>query len=78
MGGVWTIFPHISIAGFDGGGGGVLLSQLFPVTSPSKSVTISHYLLRNTPDDAVSQSAEEQFEFLRYVVEQEDYATGMS
>ena len=78
MGGVWTIFPHISIAGFDGGGGGVLLSQLFPVTSPSKSVTISHYLLRNTPDDAASQSAEEQFEFLRYVVEQEDYATGMS
>ena len=77
MGGVWTIFPHISIAGFDGGGGGVLLSQLFPGATPSESVTIQHYLLKNTPDEAASQSAAEQFKFLRYVVEQEDYATGI-
>ncbi|MGB1757568.1 MAG: SRPBCC family protein, partial [Pseudomonadales bacterium] len=29
------------------------------------------------PDEAASQSAAEQFKFLRYVVEHEDYATGI-
>ena len=40
-------------------------------------MTIQHYLLKNTLDEAASQSAAEQFGFLRYVVEQEDYATGI-
>ena len=76
MGGVWTIFPHISIAGFDGGGGGVLLSHF----SWSHSLRISDdstLLAKKHPDEAASQSAAEQFKFLRYVVEQEDYATGI-
>ena len=55
----------------------MLLSQLFPGTTPSESVTIQHYLLKNPGDEAASQSAAEQFKFLRYVVEQEDYATGI-
>ena len=31
-GGVWTIFPHVSFAGGNGGG---LISQLFPGTPPA-------------------------------------------
>lgn len=76
--GVWTIFPHISIAGFDGGGRAVMLSQLFPGDTPGTSYTIQHYLMAEEPkDEATRTSAREQLDFLRYVVEQEDYATGL-
>ena len=35
--GVWTIFPHVSIASFDGGGGrGVMISCLFPGDTPRR------------------------------------------
>ena len=77
MGGVWTIFPHISIASFDGGGRGVLLSQLFPGETVGESITVQHYLLQNKPDEEGEKGAREQFKFLRYVVEEEDYATGL-
>ena len=77
MGGVWTIFPHISIASFDGGGRGVLLSQLFPGEAVGESITVQHYLLQNKPDAEGEKGAKEQFKFLRYVVEEEDYATGL-
>ncbi len=44
IGGVWTIFPHVSIASFDGGGGrGVMISQLFPGDSPGSSFTVQSY-----------------------------------
>ena len=35
LGGVWTIFPHISIAGFDGGGGGCCSLNFPGATSES-------------------------------------------
>jgi len=76
--GVWTIFPHISIAGFDGGGRAVMLSQLFPGDTPGTSYTIQHYLMAEEPtDEATCEAARDQLDFLRYVVEQEDYATGL-
>ena len=76
--GVWTIFPHISIAGFDGGGRAVMLSQLFPGDTPGTSYTIQHYLMAEEPkDEATRTAAREQLDFLRYVVEKEDYATGL-
>ncbi len=75
--GVWTIFPHISIAGFDGGGRSVLISQLFPGDTPETSYTIQNYLMEDEPDEEQKAAATEQFKFLRYVVEQEDYATGI-
>lgn len=76
--GVWTIFPHISIAGFDGGGRAVMLSQLFPGDTPGTSYTVQNYLMAEEPkDEATVRAARNQFEFLKYVVEEEDYATGL-
>jgi nitrite reductase/ring-hydroxylating ferredoxin subunit len=75
--GVWTIFPHVSIAGFDGGGRGVMLSQLFPGDAPSRSYTIQNYLMEKAPVGDEVALAEEQFSFLERVVRDEDYATGL-
>ncbi|HIG42515.1 MAG: aromatic ring-hydroxylating dioxygenase subunit alpha [bacterium] len=77
MNGVWTIFPHVSIASFDNGGRGVLISQLFPGEHPGESYTIQNYMLENEPDEERARAATEQFEFLKYVVQEEDYATGL-
>ena len=76
--GVWTIFPHVSIASFDAGGRGVLISQLFPGETPGESVTVQNYLMEKAPpDEAAAKAAHEQFDFLKHVVEVEDYATGL-
>jgi carnitine monooxygenase subunit len=77
--GVWTIFPHISIASFFGGGGrGAMISQLFPGTKVGESVTTQFYVMEHEPtDEAVRQGAREQFDFLKIVVRDEDYATGI-
>jgi carnitine monooxygenase subunit len=77
--GVWTIFPHISIASFFGGGGrGAMISQLFPGTKVGESVTTQYYVMEHEPtDEAVRQGAREQFDFLKIVVRDEDYATGI-
>ena len=78
MAGVWTIFPHVSIAGFDGGGRGVMISQLFPGETPLQSYTVQNYLMEKPPaDEETAQAAHEQFKFLEYVVQEEDYATGL-
>lgn len=78
MVGVWTIFPHVSIASFDGGGRGVLISQLFPGDTVGESFTVQNYMMEKPPaDEATEKAAHEQFEFLKYVVETEDYATGL-
>ena len=76
--GVWTIFPHISIASFYGGGGrGAMISQLFPGKTVGESFTTQFYVMENEPtDDAVRQGAREQFDFLEVVVAEEDYKTG--
>lgn len=79
LSGVWTIFPHVSIASFgeEGECRGVLISQLFPGPSPDTSYTVQTYLLENVPDKEQASVAGEQFELLKYVVEKEDYATGL-
>ncbi len=78
MSGVWTIFPHVSIASFDGGGRGVMISQLFPGETPLASYTVQNYLMEKPPaDEATAEAAREQFKFLEYVVQEEDYATGL-
>ncbi len=76
--GVWTIFPHISIASFYGGGQrGAMISQLFPGDTVGESYTTQFYVMENQPEteDDV-KSAHEQFDFLEVVVRDEDYATG--
>ncbi len=78
LGGVWTIFPHVSIASFDGGGGrGVMISQLFPGDAPGTSFTVQNYLMENAPTDEQRVAADAQFKLLEYVVQEEDYATGL-
>lgn len=76
--GVFTIFPHVSIASFDGGGGrGVMLSQLFPGDTPLSSYTIQNYVLEKAPTAEQEVAADQQFKFLETVVKDEDYATGL-
>ena len=76
--GVWTIFPHVSIASFDGGGvPGAMISQLFPGDTVGESVTTQYYVMAREPaTDAERAGANEQFAFLETVVAGEDYATG--
>lgn len=77
LGGVWTVFPHVSIASFDAGGRGVLVSQLFPGVTVGESITVQSYLLEREPDDEGRAAAEKMFELLGSVVREEDYATGL-
>ena len=77
MAGVWTIFPHISIAGFPGGGRSVMISQLFPGEKPGESYTVQNYLMENEPTEEQAKEAEAQFKLLEYVVQVEDYGTGL-
>ncbi|MFN3231165.1 MAG: aromatic ring-hydroxylating oxygenase subunit alpha [Alphaproteobacteria bacterium] len=77
MMGVWTIFPHISIASFMGGGRSVMISQLFPGDTPGESFTTQYYLMESEPTEAEIIEAERQFKLLEYVVETEDYGTGL-
>jgi phenylpropionate dioxygenase-like ring-hydroxylating dioxygenase large terminal subunit len=75
-GGVWTIFPHISIASFEAGGGRLyLISQLFPGDSPETSITIQHFLAAFEPDAEQRLLVQEQMDFLLHVVRDEDYYT---
>ena len=77
MTGVWTIFPHISIASFDGGGRGVMVSQLLPGDTVGESFTTQIYLMEKKPDGETEKLAHEQFAFLENVVQNEDYFTGL-
>jgi phenylpropionate dioxygenase-like ring-hydroxylating dioxygenase large terminal subunit len=77
LGGVWTIFPHVSIATFDTGVRGVLVSQLFPGADVGSSTTIQTYLVDHEPDDDERAAAEQQAAFLEHVVREEDYRTGL-
>lgn len=79
LNGVWTVFPHISIASFSGGGRSVMVSQLFPGDSPGESYTNQIFLMEQKPaTEEIDQEAKEQFKFLEYVVQEEDYATGIA
>lgn len=76
--GVWTIFPHISIASFYGGGlRGAMISQLFPGATVGESYTTQYYVMEHKPTDEVAiKAARDQFDFLEIVVRDEDYKTG--
>ncbi len=79
VGGVWTIFPHISIASFAGGGRSVMISQLFPGDTPETSYTNQIFLMEEKPQtEELQAEAQQQFDFLKYVVQEEDYATGIA
>ena len=75
--GVWTIFPHVSIASFQGGGRAVLISQLLPGAHVGESFTTQIYLTEQVPTEEQAVEAHAQFKFLEHVVRDEDYATGL-
>ena len=74
--GVWTIFPHVSIADFDAGGKLYMVSQLFPGATPDESVTVQNFLATTEPDAERQKQIEETMSFLEHVVRDEDYYTG--
>jgi nitrite reductase/ring-hydroxylating ferredoxin subunit len=76
-GGVWTIFPHVSIADFDAGGKLYMVSQLFPGRSADESLTIQNFLATSEPDDSRQGQIAETMKFLEHVVANEDYYTGL-
>jgi phenylpropionate dioxygenase-like ring-hydroxylating dioxygenase large terminal subunit len=77
VGGVWTIFPHVSIAAFDAGGKIYMVSQLFPGNTVDESVTVQNFL--HTQPDAPGQAEliAQRMAFLMHVVRDEDYKTGI-
>jgi hypothetical protein len=74
--GIWTIFPHVSIASFEASGKLYMVSQLFPGTSADESVTIQNFLAPVAPDAEGRKAIDAQMEFLLHVVRDEDYYTG--
>ena len=74
---MWTIFPHVSIAPFEAGGRGALVSQLFPADNADRSVTIQSFFLDHEPAPEEREEAEAHAAFLEHVVRDEDYYTGL-
>jgi nitrite reductase/ring-hydroxylating ferredoxin subunit len=77
IGGVWTIFPNISIAAFDAAGTVYMVSQMFPGDSPGESFTIQNFLHTRPPCDEQAEKMEQVMGFLLKVVGGEDYDTGL-
>jgi phenylpropionate dioxygenase-like ring-hydroxylating dioxygenase large terminal subunit len=75
--GVWTIFPHVSIADFQAGGKLYLVSQLFPGERVGESVTVQNFLATRAPDAAQQEAIAGTMRFLEHVVRDEDYFTGL-
>jgi carnitine monooxygenase subunit len=76
IGGVWTIFPHVSIASFDAAGKVYMVSQLFPGDTPDTSRTLQTFLHTIEPDDTIREAMAERMAFNYGVVNDEDYYTG--
>ncbi|MCH2172778.1 aromatic ring-hydroxylating dioxygenase subunit alpha [Myxococcota bacterium] len=74
--GVWTIFPHVSIADFEAGGKLFMVSQLFPGPSADESVTVQNFLSVLEPNEEREAANVEMMKFLERVVRDEDYFTG--
>jgi nitrite reductase/ring-hydroxylating ferredoxin subunit len=76
LAGVWTIFPHVSIASFRVAGGKMYqIAQLFPGDTPESSVTTLSYLAAFEPDEDQQAEIEKMIDFLQNVVNGEDYLT---
>ncbi len=75
--GIWTIFPHISVAKFDADGPLYMISQLLPSASPGASRTIQNFLAVGPVSEARQKTIDDQMQFLFGVVRDEDYATGL-
>ena len=77
IGGVWTVFPHVSIADFQAGSKLYMVSQLFPGARVGESVTIQNFLATREPDEAQRAAIADTMRLLEHVVRDEDYFTGL-
>jgi hypothetical protein len=69
------VFPHVSVAG--NGGRGAMISQLFPGPTSDRSRTVqTHLIAKNATDEERAQTLE-RADFLEWVVNEEDYKTGL-
>ena len=75
--GVWTIFPNVSIAGSPATGG-FMVSQMYPGERVGESFTIQNFLRFGTPEDVDQKELEQHMQFMRRVVQDEDYGTGFN
>jgi phenylpropionate dioxygenase-like ring-hydroxylating dioxygenase large terminal subunit len=76
LGGVFTIFPHLSMAKFDAAGRLWMVSLLYPGDEPDTSTTIQLFLRTGEPDEQAIETAGRHMEFARHVVTEEDYWMG--
>jgi phenylpropionate dioxygenase-like ring-hydroxylating dioxygenase large terminal subunit len=73
-GGVWTIFPNVSIAGDTGRG--FMVSQMFPGATPGESHTTQNFLRFAPQDQQDPEELADHMRFMAAVVGDEDYYTG--
>ena len=83
IGGVWTVFPHVSIAAFDDRTM-YMVSLLYPGDDPGSSVTTQLFLHTGpVPETEAETEAEAEYvssrmAFNLHVVKNEDYSTGLA
>jgi hypothetical protein len=69
------VFPHVSVAG--NGGRGAMISQLFPGPTSDRSRTVQTHLIAKSATDEERAQTLERADFLEWVVNEEDYKTGL-
>ena len=75
VGFVHTVFPHVSVAG--NGGRGAMVSQLMPGPTSDRSRTIQTHLIAKDATEAERAETIKRADFLEWVVNEEDYKTGL-
>jgi phenylpropionate dioxygenase-like ring-hydroxylating dioxygenase large terminal subunit len=75
VGFVHTVFPHVSVAG--NGGRGAMVSQLIPGPTPDRSLTIQTHVIAKDATEDERAATLERVDFLEWVVNEEDYKTGL-
>ncbi len=77
-GGVWSVFPHGSIAGFEIEGHKIYqVARVFPGATADESVTYLDFISTAPKTDEFIAAANKQIAFLENVVRDEDFATGL-
>ncbi|MEY4361134.1 MAG: hypothetical protein RL391_440 [Actinomycetota bacterium] len=77
-GGVWSVFPHASIAGFEIGDHKIYqVARIFPGATADESVTYLDFISTAPLTEEFIETANKQIAFLEMVVRDEDYATGL-
>jgi phenylpropionate dioxygenase-like ring-hydroxylating dioxygenase large terminal subunit len=73
-GGIHALFPNISFACSSSGG---MVSQLWPGPTPDRSRTVQLHFVSHEPSEEEREAALRSAAFLKHVVEDEDYRTGL-